>query len=636
MIAARPLDGRGICIFDNPEYRLQGAAVQEFKLANVLLEDNDRAQDYPELYCRTSKPIPFDGQKGAFVLFPYEKFDFATFFNMLPVKKWQRYTGIDEVHLRLEVSGACEISFLGISETMAKPKRVRLGGVRVDSEDFETVEFSFGEADADLLSFEIVTWGLCHLRKGFYYANVPEDRIRPVELALATTTFRQEKFVIPNIELIKREILGSDEPIGKHFHLHVVDNGRTLDAAALSGPSVTVHPNKNVGGAGGFARGMIEAMRQDRPATHVLLMDDDVQVSPESLIRTYNVLSLVNDEYKDAFVSGAMISYERQDEFYEDVGWVRPDGLYGPVKPRLDLDDLEDVVKNDSLEVRKPNRYAGWWYCCIPMSAVEEKGLPLPVFIRGDDAEYGNRAASRFITMNGICVWHLTLALKFRSHLERYQVPRNSLIAQATTGVFPGVDFMQQFRHNVQLDFKTLNYDAVAQSLDALEDYLKGPEFIMEDRGEEILKRQSALNEQLVDLNDIDDARLDSVVVDPTALYDAAERTFFEKLVDYATYSGHRLPGFLLKKDLSIIPWDGWFYPAKKARLHTELLVVSLDGRKGIIRRMDKQRFKQLHRRYSQLMKRYHGESAQVAERYRAARDEMTSVAFWMKYLELE
>ena len=92
----------------------------------------------------------------------------------------------------------------------------------------------------------------------------------------------------------------------------VIDNGRTLDAETLSGDGVRVFPNKNVGGAGGFARGMIEAMRLEKPATHVLLMDDDVQISTESLKRTYQLLSIVNDEYKDSYVSGAMMSYERQ------------------------------------------------------------------------------------------------------------------------------------------------------------------------------------------------------------------------------------------------------------------------------------------------------------------------------------
>lgn len=40
---------------------------------------------------------------------------------------------------------------------------------------------------------------------------------------------------------------------------------------------------------------MIEAMEQAPRATHVLLMDDDVSISPESIIRTFNLLSIVND-----------------------------------------------------------------------------------------------------------------------------------------------------------------------------------------------------------------------------------------------------------------------------------------------------------------------------------------------------
>ena len=39
--------------------------------------------------------------------------------------------------------------------------------------------------------------------------------------------------------------------------------------------------------------------------THVLLMDDDVVMQPESIYRTYRILSLLKDEYKDSFVGGA-------------------------------------------------------------------------------------------------------------------------------------------------------------------------------------------------------------------------------------------------------------------------------------------------------------------------------------------
>ncbi|MEG0027406.1 MAG: glycosyltransferase [Raoultibacter sp.] len=612
--------------------------MQDFKLCNVLLEANERANDYPDLYCRTNCPIPFDEGKDAFELFPYAKYDFATYFNAFSNTKWRRYTMIDNVGLRLNLMGDYQLTITRLDATLAKPKRSVLASFRKKTEEFEAFEYKFDAAadNAEFLSFEIVAYGPCFLKNGYFFTQVEESCIREVNLALATTTFKQEKFIIPTIELFKKEIVKSGESVADHFRMHVIDNGRTLDAAALSGDGVIVHPNKNVGGAGGFARGMIEALRQDSVATHVLLMDDDVQISSESIIRTFNILSLVNEEYEKAFVSGAMISYERQDELYEDVGWVRFDGMYGPIKKKMDISNIEKVVECDTLAVRKPNRYAGWWYCCIPASVIKEKGLPLPLFIRGDDAEYGNRAADRFITMNGVCVWHLTLALKYRAAFERYQVPRNSLIAQATTGVYSEVDFMAQFTHNVQLDFKTFNYDSVELSLDALEDYLKGPEFIMQDQGERLLVEHSKKNEVLADLDDISDSRIKKLVIDPTTMFDSSERTFFEKSVDYLFYNGHRLPNFFLKDGLAVIPWDGWLYPAKKIRMHKEILAVSIDGKQGIIRTMDKPRFRQLLKRYKHDMRRYKSEGTEVAQRYAAACGTLTSEEFWKKYLEID
>ncbi len=107
---------------------------------------------------------------------------------------------------------------------------------------------------------------------------------------------------------MKKQIFASDEPIAKGFHMFVVDNGRTLNVDEVSDDNVTVIPNANVGGAGGFARGMMAAL--DIDATHVLLMDDDVRVMPESFIRTFNLLSLRNDDYENAFINGAMLSLE--------------------------------------------------------------------------------------------------------------------------------------------------------------------------------------------------------------------------------------------------------------------------------------------------------------------------------------
>ena len=112
-------------------------------------------------------------------------------------------------------------------------------------------------------------------------------------------------------QLFKRELLSLGDEIARSLTVHVVDNGRSLDVEGLSGGGVFIHPNPNVGGSGGFARGMIESIHQKVKPTHVLLMDDDVSVSPESIRRTYALLSIRREAYIDAFVSGAMLKLEK-------------------------------------------------------------------------------------------------------------------------------------------------------------------------------------------------------------------------------------------------------------------------------------------------------------------------------------
>ncbi len=63
----------------------------------------------------------------------------------------------------------------------------------------------------------------------------------------------------------------------------------------------------------------------------------------------------------------------------------------------------------------------------FPMKIVTPENLPMPIFIRGDDLEYGLRNMKTLILMNGICVWHEPFENKYSSFLE-YYIMRNQLI----------------------------------------------------------------------------------------------------------------------------------------------------------------------------------------------------------------
>ena len=95
----------------------------------------------------------------------------------------------------------------------------------------------------------------------------------------------------------------------------------------------------------------------DSDATHVLLMDDDVRVFPESFRRTHALLSLANERYANAFVEGARLNMEDPNLLFEDVAVVRRDGMYGRIKQDMFIDTVEGVASSEATSVEEPRAY---------------------------------------------------------------------------------------------------------------------------------------------------------------------------------------------------------------------------------------------------------------------------------------
>ena len=48
----------------------------------------------------------------------------------------------------------------------------------------------------------------------------------------------------------------------------------------------------------------------------------------------------------------------------------------------------------------------------ISTKLIKENGLPLPIFVRGDDIEFSMRNNKEIVSLNGINVWHDPFILK--------------------------------------------------------------------------------------------------------------------------------------------------------------------------------------------------------------------------------
>ena len=164
-------------------------------------------------------------------------------------------------------------------------------------------------------------------------------------------------------------------------------------AAQALGSQFELIEQANLGGSGGFARGMYETSRADR-ADYVILLDDDVVLETEGARRAIDFADFTRIP---TIVGGHMISlYERSvlHSAGERVNLFSTS--WGPVEPSLERFDFSaKSIRSSALMNRRIDvDYNGWWMCLIPTSVVREIGLSLPLFIKWDDAEYGLRAKS--------------------------------------------------------------------------------------------------------------------------------------------------------------------------------------------------------------------------------------------------
>lgn len=600
------------------------------KLQNLLFPTGSKFETQWNLFYRGER-MRYDVEQGILCVPKYRVADFMSYLNAFSLHKWRKYTNLQLVKLHLQLQGECLVRLVGYTLDVHSPAKTVLAEQKYVLNESGEIVMNYPVSDSTLLAFEIETDSDCKLLGGWYEGCFVEADQRVVNLSIATTTFKKEEFIQSNLKLLQNELLNSDDEIRNHLWIHVIDNGRTLVSEQWNSDKITIHPNKNVGGAGGFTRGMIESMEQPENITHVLLMDDDVIILPESIRRMYCLLSMLKSEFDEYFVSGAMLCYEAMNIQHEDVGFVHADGSYGPQKSELDHTLLRDILECDQEYLDRQHMYAGWWFCCIPMRLIKKNGLPLPLFIRGDDVEFSLRNHAKFITMNGICIWHMGFTYKFNASMELYQVHRNSLILQAVSGVCQNVDFINRMTKLFRARMLSLDYNGAELILDAIEDFLKGPEFIMQDQGEQIMKEKSKKNEKMVDLREF--ANLD---IDLDEVYQDPPRTFLRKWLYRITYNGHRFCSeSRLREGPGLVAYD-WFYSPEHNFWYKKLLAVNPHLKMGSMRVFSKKRYQALQSRSKVLLSRYQKEHTAVEQRYQNSKGKMTSVVFWKEYLEIK
>ena len=555
------------------------------KLQNILFPKNELIQHWHMFY--RGDRFSHNIYESAHCLKKDQQTEFFTYFNAFSLEKWKKYTAIDHAYLQLKVKGTLGIQLFGhyMNNNIIEKEVLSENYYECDETETILIPIPF-DVKSQVVSFQVFAYSDISIYEGSYLADISTDKMNEVELSLVTVTFRKEDFITRNLRLIENEIIYSDEEIADHIFVRVIDNGEEWN-----GERIHIYQNPNVGGSGGYTRGMIETLRDETfNATHALLMDDDVKILPESIIRTYNLLRCLKPEYRDHFISGAMLYYEKMHVQHEDVGFVSEDGTYGPRKPSMEMHLATSVLLNEKIYEDQPNNYAGWWYCCIPAEFVRKDNLPLPVFVRG-----------------------------------------NSLIIQATSGVTPEVDYLKRIKDIFDREISRYNYVGCDLLLDAVDDFLKGPEFLMKPEGETIMKQQTSRVKPLVDIRQ----NFADIYVDYDKIYKFYEGKLFSKrkLKRYfKTHNWQLLPKFMMNHEPAVVAYD-WFDIPEKQYRHDVVLAVNPHNQTGVLRYRSRSEYLRLMKRYREIRRNYNKNMEKVTEAYKNAKKQITGVDFWDGYL---
>lgn len=599
-------------------YRLQDISLAP-TTGNMLTE---------ELYYRCGNHIkPAYESDGLLTIKSGAYIDAFTYFNSLSIEKWGKYTFVSRFYIVLRIQGDFTVSLLGSFSTGDNVQKECLSRESYTCAEPEEIIISFPpNIRSTVVAFDIATNSDVSIYDAYYTADLECNPKDDIYLSLVTTTYKKEEYIRRNMEILERSLF-SDPEYADRFEWHIVDNGQTLDAGKNG--SISIYRNKNLGGAGGFARGVIESLRLGEKVSHVLFMDDDVMVSVDSFKRLYRFLSILRTEYKDYFLGGAMLNMESPHIQHANGSLFSEEGFCTPLHFSRDLRKQNQVVLNETIDDTIHNLYAAWWFCCIPTTVASLNNLPLPLFIRDDDMEYSLRNQSRIISLNGICIWHKGSGGKFNAAMDFYQAMRNNLIVKAIRPELADTKCFECIEDLFWNQLYKFDYTGATFLADALEDYLKGPEWLM----------KADLFSELEERRMVDDKpeKMPSSLLNRFKVNELYIHSKVGKIVRFLynyTFNGQaRIPEFLIPKREAFIPYEFGYYPENQIFSKVNYAISPVQGTYVVFKK-DRKRFSTLRRRWNALKKDYLTRNDDVVRSYREYEKVFKSVEFWDEYLK--
>ena len=415
---------------------------------------------------------------------------FATYFNAFPASYWKKWTTLDSIRLALEVEGKATVI---IYRSNARGAQQRVASKVVSS--LSVVEFAlplkqFG--DGGWYWFDIEAGNGDAVLHSAVWTAPAGLAPRRGTISLAMTTLNKNDDVLRNIATIAgdpdvREVL-DEMIIVDQGSARLIDTPGFDDVAAAMGDQLQIVEQGNIGGSGGFSRGMYEVVTRGK-SDYVVLMDDDIDIEPESMVR---LVTFADFAKKPTLVGAHMFDLNNRSVLHTFGERVDPWRIQ-PVTANEEMFNGHDFAASGLrstpwLHRRADVDYNGWWSTLIPVSVIRELGLSLPIFIKWDDAEYGLRAKAAgypTVSLPGAGVWHMSWIDK--DDLVGWQAyfhTKNRLIVSLLYSEYRngGGSIKEAIQHDLK-HLLSMQYYTQEGRIRGLRDLLRGPKSLHGDIG---------------------------------------------------------------------------------------------------------------------------------------------------------
>jgi galactofuranosylgalactofuranosylrhamnosyl-N-acetylglucosaminyl-diphospho-decaprenol beta-1,5/1,6-galactofuranosyltransferase len=576
----------------------------------------------------------------------------CTFFNAFPAGYWRRWTSVRTVRFEARVKGKGTLTlFRSTGRGLFSPvtsleinaaARARTISAQIPLTNMMDGGYVWFDAEAGPGAEDSLTVSQAQWQVPTEAKTTGKNAKKPLTtLSVAITTFNRPTYCRDQL----RALSEATELRKRLDVIYCTDQGTDLvssqadfdDISKDLGDQLRYLRQRNLGGSGGFSRGMYETVKAGK-SNYTLLLDDDAISEPEAILRA---MQFADYTVRPTIVGGGMLHLDNRTILYSQGERMNMSSMW--MQPSQGLKYNHDFAAEPLRDSPERHRridedFNGWWMCLIPCSIIEEIGLSLPVFIKFDDMEYSLRAKEHgysTVCLPGVAVWHQAWHDKDPARTwEEYFFQRNRWICALLHASRPNPRFLFEMMYGDLNVGMRLVYSALELRHQGLRDILQGPDAIVESmptKLAEVRKLRSQFDDahSSDSLDDFPQPAADAHGITPKSPL-ALKAQGVIGAVSALTAHGRRGSGVEDERPQATIPateelWES-FQGVSSA------LVTSPDGSSAAWLKRDSDLFRAMLAEGARLAHEVYRQWGRLAQEYRAA--DMAGFATWEKLFE--